>query len=387
MIPFCFNRRKSTDPEKDRKNFRPFLPLMALILCLSVFGVVIATDTGEEPNDTATHISREIDVETALQTDVKRQSMTPAQVYAGQVDAVVGIRTESTVTNVFGQKSSTASSGSGFIVTPSGYVVTNYHVVEGAETITVSLYAGENYVARLVGAYAENDVALLKIEGQGLKHVTLGSSQDLTVGEQIAAIGNPLGELTYSMTVGYVSALDRSINASGVPINMLQTDVAINSGNSGGPIFNMYGDVVAIASAKYSGRTASGAYIEGLSFAIPIDDVKDILRDLGAYGYVTGKPWLGLGLRDLDPSLSQVYGIPEGVLVLSVELGSCAEKAGLREGDLITGFGGKPIRNTEDLHSILRSYRAGDRAELSLYRLGDTRTLTLTLDEKKTAVH
>ena len=318
-----------------------------------------------------------------LDTVAGDKSLTPAQVYAANVGAVVGVSTESTpTTNIFGQVSATTSAGSGFVITDNGYVVTNYHVIEGANTIRVTLYSGETYEATLVGGYADNDVALLKIDAENLQHATIGKTEDLVVGEQIVAIGNPLGELTYTMTVGYVSAMDREINASGKPINMLQTDVAINSGNSGGPVFDMNGNVVAIASAKYSGRTSSGTYIEGLSFAIPIDDVLDILYDLGTYGYVTGRPYLGVSLEELDAATAGIYGLPSGPIVVSVEEGSCADKAGIIKGDIILGLGNKSVNSYNDLVSALRNYKAGDSVEVKIYRGGKELVLTAVLDEK-----
>ncbi len=359
------------------------LPLMALCLAVALFAAAF-TGRATEPQE---EISQEILDGWTPSVASADAPMTPAQVYASQVRAVAGIRTESTATNVFGQKSSIASSGSGFVITPDGYVVTNYHVVEGANSITVSLYSGEDYPAEVIGGYAENDIALLKIAAENLPYAVLGRSEPLFVGEQVAAIGNPLGELTYSMTVGYISALDRQINASGSPINMLQTDVAINSGNSGGPIFDMYGNVVAVASAKYSGKTASGAYIEGLSFAIPAEDVLLILNELKQHGYVSGKPYLGVGVRDLDASVSQIYGLPLGAFVATVEEGSCAKKAGVQEGDLITGLGENTIKNSADLFGALKKMSAGDRVKLELYRQGKAIRVELILDEKDTKLH
>lgn len=310
--------------------------------------------------------------------------MTPAQVYAANVDAVAGIRTESTTTNIFGQRSVGICSGSGFVVSEDGYLVTNYHVVEGARSITVSFRSGQEYPAELIGGYADNDVALLKVDASGLQKVTIGKAEDLQVGEQIVAIGNPLGELTYSMTVGYVSALDREINAGGRPINMLQTDVAINSGNSGGPVFDMNGNVIAIASAKYSGRTGAGAYIEGLSFAIPIDDVLGILYDLETYGYVKGRPYLGIGVRDMDSSVSEIYGLPSGVFIMTVAEDSCAEKAGIRQGDVLISLGQWEIRSYNSLVAALRKLKAGETVTAIVYRSGERLEFSVTLDEKDT---
>lgn len=366
------------------------VPPLVAILCFSMIGCR-ASDQSKAPQDesyasTSAGMQKvqEHPVTSVVETAVGSKTKTPAQVYAENVGAVAGIRTESTTTNIFGQPSTGTCSGSGFVVTGDGYVVTNYHVVEGARSITVSLHSGADYPAKLIGGYADNDVALLKIEGEDLQHVTIAGKDDLVVGEQIVAIGNPLGELTYSMTVGYVSALDRQINAGGRPINMLQTDVAINSGNSGGPVFDMNGNVIAIASAKYSGRSGTGAYVEGLSFAIPIQDVLDILYDLEAYGYVTGRPYLGIGVREMDRSISEIYGLPAGVMVVSVEEGSCAQKAGIQTGDVLIALGDHEIGSYNELMAALRMLRAGDRVTGVLYRAGDRMEVTIILDEKNT---
>ena len=197
----------------------------------------------------------------SLSSNDTGKSLTPKEVYAMNVNATVGIATQIT-TNVWGQVASASASGSGFILTSDGYVVTNNHVVEGATSVTVKLYNGDEYDAEVIGTDEMNDVALLKIDATGLQAVTIGDSDQIEVGEEVIAIGNPLGELTFTMTAGVVSALDREINTDGKPINMLQTDVAINSGNSGGALFDMNGNVIGITSAKYSGSTSSGASIE-----------------------------------------------------------------------------------------------------------------------------
>ena len=231
-------------------------------------------------------------------TPANGEGLTPGQVYAKNVASVVLITCE-VQSSSFGQSFTGSSSGSGFILTENGYVVTNAHVVDGASSITVTTHAGEELKAKLMGSDATNDVAVLKVEAEGLPAVSVGSSTDLIVGDQVVAIGNPLGELTSTMTVGYVSAKDRDVNTDGTTINMIQTDAAINSGNSGGPLFNMKGEVVGITTAKYSGSSASGASIESIGFAIPIDDVIGMLNDLKDYGYVTGA-YLGVMVSDMD---------------------------------------------------------------------------------------
>ena len=311
-------------------------------------------------------------------------TLTPSEVYEQNVNAVVAITSTTTTTNYFGQASSTASSGSGFIITEDGYVVTNAHVVVdddiAADSIEVVLTDGESYAAELIGYDSDNDVALLKIEASGLDTVTIGDSDELVVGEMVCAIGNPLGELTNTLTVGYVSALDREINTDGTPINMLQTDCAINPGNSGGPLFDMNGNVIGITTAKYS--SSSDTTLEGLGFALPINDVMEIVADLQQYGYVTGKPYLGISLTDLSVTMASYYNLPVGVYINSVVEGSCAETAGVQAGDIITGMGDAEIQTYTELSEAMRDYSAGDTTTLTVYRNGEYIELTVTFDEK-----
>ena len=201
------------------------------------------------------------------------------------------------------------------------------------------------------------------------------------MGDQVVAIGNPLGELASTLTVGYISAKDRVVATDGSQISMLQTDAAINSGNSGGPLLNMLGQVVGITSAKYSGTSASGATIEGIGFAIPIDDVIGMLTDLKEHGYITGA-YLGVEVSNMDPEVVQTYGLPEGVLVRKVTEGSCAAKAGIQKQDIITNLGGHTITNLTDLSRALRQFKAGDTVTVTVCRDGGERKLTVTLDEK-----
>lgn len=307
---------------------------------------------------------------------------TPAQVYAMNVNAVVGIANEATTYNVFGQASETASSGSGFIISPNGEILTNYHVVQGAQKLTVTLYDGREYQAKVLGYEAASDVALIKIEESNLPYVTLGDSDTLYVGDEVAAVGNPLGELTYSMTVGYVSAMDRYVNTDGTPINMMQIDAAINSGNSGGPLFDMHGTVVGIITAKYSGTTGSGTTIEGIGFAIPINDITSILADLRENGAVLDRAYMGVNVSTVTDTDIDRFGFPHGVLVESVEKGGAADKAGLKKGDILLQLDDKALVAYEDLSAGLKNYRAGDSAKLTVYRDGKEIQLKIVFDAK-----
>ena len=307
--------------------------------------------------------------------------LSASQVYAMNVNSVVAISNMAT-TNIYGQETKMASSGSGFIISEDGYVVSNYHVVEGADRLSVITYDGTEYPAKLVGYDESNDVSLMKIEATGLDPVAIGSSDALIVGDQVVAIGNPLGELTSTLTVGYISAKDRTINTDGTyNINMMQTDAAINSGNSGGPLFNMKGEVIGITTAKYTGSSSSGATIEGIGFAIPMDDVMGILMDLQIYGYVKGA-YLGVSVVTMDPAVAEAYGLPTGSKVSLVEPNNCAAKAGVQVGDIITAMGGENVTGNSDLLSILRKFKPGDTTTITVFRGGREIELTITLDEK-----
>ena len=306
-----------------------------------------------------------------------------AAIYDQACNEVVGITTEVTYTNFFGQTSSSAVSGSGFIVSPDGYILTNYHVIEyaykGNYAITVMLHDGTRYEASIVGVEDCNDIAVLKIDASGLDPVTFGDSDKLSVGDDVYAVGNPLGELEFSMTTGHVSALDRLITTdeSSEAINMFQIDAAVNSGNSGGPVYNANGEVVGIVTAKYSDTG-----VEGLGFAIPINDAAKIANDLITKGYVTGKAYMGVSIDERYNSMySQYYNMPIGAFVKSVESGSCAESAGIQAGDIITRLGDVEITGYSDLKQAIKQYSAGDSAELELYRAGESRTLTVIFDE------
>ena len=304
-------------------------------------------------------------------------SLTPGQVYAQSVDSIVTV--SATVQGVMGQQGT--STGSGFVITEDGYIVTNYHVVEGAISVAVTMHNSMEYNAEVIGYEAANDVAVLKIEAQGLKFLVAGSSDDLIVGDQVVAIGNPLGELTSTMTVGYVSAKDRVITTDGSRINMIQTDAAINSGNSGGPLLNMKGEVVGITTAKYSGTTSSGATIEGISFAVPTDDIWKKVTDLREYGYITGAA-LGVMVHDVDKQTAVYYGLPMGAYVAQVNAGSAAEKAGVLAKDIIVGIGDHPVTSLNELSRVLEMYSGGENTTISVWRSGREVTLNITLDTR-----
>ena len=306
--------------------------------------------------------------------------LTPAQVYARNVASVVGITCDSTAV-IGGQSIQTTVTGSGFLLSEDGYVVTNYHVVAEAATITVVTQDAETHEAALVGRDTTADMALLKVEGEHFQPVTLGSSTELAIGDMVVAIGNPLSALEATQTVGYISGKNREVSTDSNVVNMLQTDAAINSGNSGGPLFNMRGEVVGITTAKYSGTSASGASIEGLSFAIPIDDLKKSMEDLMTQGYIRSA-YLGIRGMDVEAAAVDTYGLPKGAYVESVEPEGAAAAAGVQPKDIITALGDHPVDSFNALARALRAFQAGDRTQITVYRGGQTLVLDITLSER-----
>ena len=272
--------------------------------------------------------------------------------------------------------------GSGFIISPDGLILTNHHVVDGADEIKVHLTDDREFNAKVIGSDAKTDVAVIKIDGKDLPCVKLGNSKDVKVGEWVAAIGAPFG-LENTVTSGIVSAKSRNLPSDQF-VPFIQTDAAVNPGNSGGPLFNSYGEVIGITTAKYS-TSSSGTNVEGLGFAIPINDVKNIISDLIQYGYVTGKPYMGITGVTMSASVAQQYGVTNavlGVYVATVEDGSCSAKAGLQPGDIITAMDEDDVVTFQDLEAAKATHQAGDTVTLTVFRNGEKLELSLTLDEQ-----
>ena len=375
-------------PKKQGFFHRAAVKVTALILACAVAGglagwggAAIAGSGSSSGKTTIQQSDRQPVTVQAKKVDGQTK-MDPATVYASVVNSAASINCSATSTNIFGQQTQTASSGSGFIITEDGYVVTNYHVVSGASSVQVTLYNGDTYDATVIGGDSDYDVAVLKINASGLQPVTLGESADVNVGDTVLAIGNPLGELTFSMSQGIVSSCDRAINVDGTPFNMIQVDCSINPGNSGGPLMNLYGEVVGIVSAKYS--TYSSTTVEGLGFAIPIDDVKSIITDIMENGAVTGKAYMAVTVGTMNSQMAAQYSIDidQGVFVYSVVKGGAGDKAGLRLGDVITKMGDAALTSRQDLSAALKSYRAGDTATLTVFRDGSYITTDITFDQQ-----
>ena len=323
---------------------------------------------------------RETSVLQIQQIDSSKE-LTAAEVYAANVNSTVGIVTSAVTTNFWGQQTQSAAAGSGFIFTDDGYIITNYHVIEGANTVTVSTYDGTQYDAKIIGYDESNDVAVLKVDAQGLTPVVIGSSSKLNVGDNVVAIGNPLGELTFSLTAGAVSALNRDVTmSSGSTQELIQTDCAINSGNSGGALFNMYGEVVGITNAKYSGSSGSGASIDNIGFAIPMDDVYNIITSIIEKGYIE-KPYIGVSVISVSDE-TQKYGLPQGAAVQSLTDDGPAKAAGLQVNDIITKVNDTEITSSNDLVKTIGACKPGDRITLTVYRQGQTMEISLEVAQK-----
>lgn len=304
--------------------------------------------------------------------------------------SIVGIRM--TMANsqdrYFGDIGQSKAEGSGVIVSQDGYIMTNYHVVEYADpknkaskntTLEVFLPDKRQAKAKFIGGDSKNDLAIIKIDLDELPAAELGDSSQLEVGEPAIAIGNPLGmEFAGSVTVGVVSALNRKVEAEDKTLNLIQTDAAINPGNSGGALVNSQGQVIGINTIKIS-----TAGVEGLGFAIPVNDAKPIIDQLMMFGYVKGRPLIGISGREVTEPIAQQYGIPVGIYILDVTQGSGADKAGIRKGDILVSLAGKEVKTMKELDNIKKEYKAGDSVSVEVVREGSKVNLELTFSEEK----
>ncbi|MDE5772485.1 MAG: trypsin-like peptidase domain-containing protein [Ruminococcus sp.] len=328
---------------------------------------------------------------TVLTTEETVQKLLPS---------VVGIESQFTVTSMnngyyygFGNMPSTSGAtgtGTGVVITENGYIVTNAHVIYDSEhgagladSIKVYMNDDNSYDAEVVGYDTDCDLAVLKIEADGLTAAEFGDSDGLMLGESVIAIGNPLGfDLMNTVTSGIVSGLNRNITINDKAMNLIQTDTAINEGNSGGPLINKKGQVIGINSSKMSASYGS-ASIEGIGFAIPSNEVSQIIDDLMEYGYVTGKPQLGISCQDVTDTISQMYNMPIGIYVTDVSGNSAADKAGLQSGDVIIAVDDTEVSTSEELNAQKNKHSAGDTIEITYIRNGKEKTTEVVLDEVK----
>ena len=296
------------------------------------------------------------------------------EIYMENIPSVVSI-----ICNSHGS----SSTGTGVILSENGYIVTNAHVVEDAVSVSVLLTDNRQFYATLIGSDEVSDLAVLRIEATDLIPAKFGDSGALRVGDTVAAIGDPLGvEFRGTYTNGIVSAINRDVELEGRTMTLIQTNAALNTGNSGGPLINCYGQVVGINTMKI-GAFASASGVEGLGFAIPSTTVKDVVDQLVKQGYVSGRPTLGIRGEALPDLYQYFHHLPAGLLISSVEYDSDAYKVGIQKGDLLLSIGGTRVTSYDELRSALFAYQVGDTVEVVIFRGGQQYLVELTLSEAK----
>ncbi len=424
---YTYTSENCPKPKKKRRHF--FLKSVIFVLCLAIVGVGSVQgykiymdnkdkteisefdpdkkdaeknsgDSDSENDADAADSHKKEDMPSLIQLASREDAKPIPEIVDEIMPSVVGVSSTFKFTqesyDFFGWNSGTqereaTGTGTGFIISEDGYIVTNAHCVydsseyhAGEATDVSILFSDESEMdAKIIAYDIETDIAVLKVDKTGLKPAVIGNSDDLMVGELVIAVGNPLGfDLFGSVTSGIVSALNRQISVNEKSMSLIQTDAAINSGNSGGPLLNSCGQVIGINSAKMSSNYGS-ASVEGLGFAIPISDAKEIIDDLINYKYVTGRPQIGITTSDITETYSRYLNLPMGVYVLSVLPDSAAETAGILQGDVIIDVEGKAVTTGAELNEIISQYKAGDTINLKLYRSGQDIKITLVLQEKK----
>ena len=354
--------------------------VLALAVCAGTgvaggyFGAKLAGGSG---NGTNTVLYQSVE-RTSTRTGDKGD-MTVADVVSLTASSVVEVSTEQLVTDNYFSQRVLSGAGSGVIISEDGYIITNHHVIDGASTITVRLHDKSAYSATVVGSDETSDIAVLKIDATGLSAAVMGDSDTLAVGEEVVAIGNPLGSLGGTVTNGIISALERDITVEGQNMRLLQTNAAISPGNSGGGLFNAQGELIGVVNAK---SVEDGS--EGIGFAIPINTAREVAEDLINNGYVTGRPALGVTVLNItDAQTAMYYGVNSfGVYIMSVEDGSGAAKAGLKAGDRIVIIDNKEVSDTADVTSALQDKAVGDVVSMQISRGGEIMSVEVTLGEK-----
>lgn len=425
---FAYVSENSPKPKKKSRHF--FLKSAIFVLCLAIAGVGSVqgykiymdnkgkTEVSEfdpnkdksqrdgdlshesEKDNTSVDNKNSGEIPSIIQLAAREDAKPIPEIVDDIMPSVVGISADFEITretyDFFGWSSGTekkkvTATGTGFIISEDGYIVTNAHCIfdsseyQAGEALEVSvLFSDESEIEAKIIAYdLETDIAVLKVNKTGLKPAVLGDSNDLMVGELVIAVGNPLGfDLFGSVTCGIVSALNRQISVNERSMTLIQTDAAINSGNSGGPLLNSCGQVIGINSSKMSSNYGS-ASVEGLGFAIPITEAKVIIDDLINYKYVTGRPQMGIATQNITETYSRYLNLPMGVYVLSVNPDSAAEKAGLLQGDVIIDVEGQTVTTSSELNEIISKYKAGDKIRLTISRYGQDMEIDLVLQEKK----
>ena len=319
-----------------------------------------APDNRSWPEATLQISSSRLGTDTVSSDDESALSL--QEIYTAVIDSVVSISSAT---------SGGTATGTGILMSSDGYIITNHHVIKGAAVILVLDNSGNQYEAQIVGSDETSDLAVLKVEATGLKPAEFGNSAVLRVGDSVVAIGDPLGtQLRGTMTNGIISAINRDLTVNDRKMTLIQTNAALNNGNSGGPLINCYGQVIGINTIKMSSYYSSSASVEGLGFAIPINSAKPIIDELIEKGYVSGRPAIGISSDTLPIAFRIYYNLPSGVYVASVSPGSDAAAKGIAKGDIITAINGTEVSTLDELNTVKNQFVAGDTVTLTVYRSG-----------------
>ena len=315
--------------------------------------------------------------------DATGSELTVAQIVDKNENAVVEIVVSGTAQNMWGQMQLVQGAGSGVIVKDDGYIATNYHVIQSANKVEVTLHNGETYSARIVGSDPANDIAVIKIDAKDLTTATIGDSSTVDVGDLAVAIGNPLGQLGGTATTGIISALDRTLEVEGTTLTLLQTDAAINGGNSGGGLFNSRGELIGIVESK-----ASAVGVEGLAFALPINNVSGIINDMiengGSAQVAAGTPAVGIVISEVSEDNAQYYGLESAGVYIAQVTGENAQQAGFQEKDRIVSFNGTEISSSNEFITLVRKCKVGDTVTVVVSRNGQQIEIKTVLEELQT---
>lgn len=375
------------DAKEPKHKISKFKVVAASALCMAIFlGTAVGFSLPQIINSSKNSNSAQQPLQnsavkntTVANTEIQTGQELSTQAIAALVGpAVVGIENIGKSNYYYYQTETTQGTGSGVLISDDGYIVTNYHVIEGATKLNVTLSTGSSYEAKVIGADSESDLALIKIDGKDFPSAVFGDSSKVTVGDRAIAIGNPLGrELMGTVTQGIVSAVNRNVKVDNRTMTLIQTDAAINSGNSGGALINAYGEVIGINSVKLA---ASG--VEGLGFAIPSNTVSSVVSDLKSYGYVKGKLSIGISGENVTEKMARYYDLPVGFYIHEVFQGSGAQKAGLQPGDIIVKCDGTLVETIDDINEIKKTHKVGDVMKIQVVRNGENMSFDVVLQEE-----
>ena len=379
-----------TGPAHSRPKEKKYVTRGALVACMiatmlvsSVLGGMIGGTLSRGKTEDGRVTRNDSELSQLDLGDATGSELTVAQIIDKNENAVVEIVVSGTAQNMWGQMQLVQGAGSGVIVSKDGYIATNYHVIQGANKVEVTLHNGDTYAARIIGSDPANDIAVIKIDAKDLATVTIGDSSTVNVGDLAVAIGNPLGQLGGTATTGIISALDRTLDVEGTTLTLLQTDAAINGGNSGGGLFNSKGELIGIVESK-----ASAVGVEGLAFALPINSVSGIINDMiengGSAQAEAGTPAVGVVISEVSEDNARYYGLESAGVYIAQVTGVNAQNAGFQEMDRIVSFNGQEIKSSNEFITLVRKCKVGDTVTIVVSRNGQEIEIKTVLEELQT---